>query len=260
MDSDTIRIAKAIFEGLSAFGRTAAHVLGGGTVAWNDAPKAETEKVEAAQTAPAAPTEAAKPEASKAEPAKAVPPAPAEDDEGGDEEDEGVPEGRGEAPTGLAATIAALNDETPRTRLVEVITTQGIDNTAAFKKAFPDGLGGKRRATLLDFLRGCISKNAATGPPASQQAPPDAPPVAAPEEDAPLALPVTDDGLHDDVRADGELRKKAETMIAGFKELTDKGQGPGVRKFFAKYGCEGNCVDHDRASIERCWAMLQPRK
>lgn len=149
--------------------------------------------------------------------------------------------------------------------LVAFIKDNGIGSDPAFQAEFPEPkvLKGRKAAAIRRFLEKWADGG---GQPASQQAPPEkttTTTTAPAEELAAIAEPPAEapaaptNGVSKDVAADDGVREKATALVELFKgNVDDPNTGSRVRAFWANWGCEGDCLGHDKASIERCYDRL----
>jgi len=185
-----------------------------------------------------APTKAAEP--AKVEPAKAEP------------EEVSEPE----APPAGAGDFDI--NEASRPELVKYIKDNGLDETPEFLESVGT-LVRTRRTKLVTFLEqfmeggGRVQSQQASPIPTEPEAQADDTVVEAEivEDEPPPKTAKAVNGL------DNESIEKAEQMIGAFNDwLKDGETSPDVQAFWSKWGCDGNCLAHDKASIDRCYERL----
>lgn len=159
------------------------------------------------------------------------------------------------APTATAAVTAIDLETASRPEIVKFIKDNGIDKTPEFEESIGT-LVRIRRTKLVSFLEEYLSGEGAEVQ--SQQSPP--PTSVEPEvlEEAPIDIEVVEEKVAAPTNGlDNESIEKAEQMIGAFNDwLKDGETSPDVQAFWSKWGCDGNCLAHDKASIDRCYERL----
>lgn len=271
------RIARAIFDGLEAFGRTAAGSLDrengidwrlpddGADQAVSHLAHRETTTATATAVEVPVQSQARTVTQASAEPPPPLPPVPAQAAPA-----PARPRVAAQTPLAPASEIPpdGLTDEAieamDRETLIHFIVGRGLDRLPIFQVPPIEGrLKGRRDPTIRAWLRLVRDSGALTPPTSAVQVPPTAPPAAPPPsmQAPPPATPPPAEDVHPDVAADPGIRHKADELVSFFAEVASGGNpdcSPDMlSEFFRQRSCQGDCLRHDAVSIATCWKAVQ---
>ena len=160
-----------------------------------------------------------------------------------------------ETPTAAEPNAAIDLEAASRPEIVKFIKDNGIDKTPEFEESLKT-LVRTRRTKLVAFLEEYLSGEGAEVQ--SQQSPPPTAVEPKASDEAPIDVEVVEEKVAAPTNGlDNESIEKAEQMIGAFNDwLKDGETSPDVQAFWSKWGCDGNCLAHDKASIDRCYERL----